>query len=58
MGSLVFYIVGMLLVVGGVAYGAWLAGVPDRWLMVAVIVMLGLGLMGAARRVRSRGPRA
>lgn len=57
MGSLLLYIAGMLLVVGGLTYGAWLAGVPAHWLTVALVVMLGLGLMGAARRARSRETR-
>lgn len=53
MTSLVLYIFGALLVVAGVSYGAHLAGVPFEWLAVLVIVLLGLALMGAARRAKA-----
>jgi len=50
------YMVGMVLVVLGLAYGAHLIGVPERWIVVGIIVLLGLGIMGGITKTRRRDP--
>ncbi|MEX2577424.1 MAG: hypothetical protein WD342_00080 [Verrucomicrobiales bacterium] len=49
------YIVGSLIVTGALAYAAIvLLGLPALWVGIACLVVLGLGIMGAARTGPSR----
>lgn len=49
------YIVGCLLVTGALAYAAIiLLGLPSLWVGIACLVVLGLGIMGAASTGPSR----
>ena len=50
------YIVGMLVLIGGLAYGAHLAGLSPQWIAVGVIVLLGLGIVKAVARTRRPDP--
>jgi len=54
MSSFALYMIGMTLVIGGLAYGAHLGGVPAQWIGVGVVVLLGLGLIGAVKRTRPK----
>lgn len=49
----IIYLIGTLIVLAGVLYGASVAGVPQTWLIVIGLVIVGLGVMGAARSVGS-----
>ena len=43
------FMVGFIVLIIGLALGAWLLHVPAMWIMVGVIVLVGLGiLMGVA----------
>jgi hypothetical protein len=50
------YMVGIVLVICGLAYGAYLVGVPQRWIAIGVVVLIGLGIMGAVTKTRRRDP--
>lgn len=50
----IIYLIGTLVVLAGVLYGAAMAGVPQTWLIVIGLVIAGLGLMGAARSAGSK----
>ena len=39
------YIIGYLIVIGGLAYGAVLMHVPTRWIVVGGIVLTGTALV-------------
>ena len=60
------YMVGVILAIGALGYGAFALGVDPMWIGVGVAVLLGLGLMGAARKAgigrdnpdNARGPTA
>jgi len=45
----IIYLLGTLVVLAGVLYGAAQMGVPQTWLIVIGLVIGGLGIMGAAR---------
>ena len=45
----IIYLIGTLILLAGVLYGASVAGVPQTWLIVIGLVIGGLGVMGAAR---------
>ncbi|HVR97523.1 MAG TPA: hypothetical protein VMW27_12975 [Thermoanaerobaculia bacterium] len=50
------YLIGFILVVVGLAYGASLAGVPPTWIGVGVIVLLGIGILSAVKRTQAKTP--
>ncbi len=47
------YLVGYFILVVGLALGANLLGVPTSWIIVGVIIMVGIGIMSVANRLRS-----
>ncbi len=56
MSSFLAYILGFLIIIAGLVYGAHLAGVPQRWIIVGVIVLLGVGIVKAVGATRRKGP--
>jgi hypothetical protein len=56
MSSFGLYLVGMLVLIGGIGYGAWLANVPSQWIVVGCVILLGIGIIGAVTRTRRRDP--
>jgi len=52
--SFILYLVGYLILIAGLAYGAHLLRVPQHWIIVGVIVLLGLGIATGAVRTRHR----
>lgn len=56
MSSLGIYLVGIVVLVAGLAYGAHLAGLAPQWIGVGAIVLLGIGIVTAVSRTRSKDP--
>jgi len=56
MSSFALYLIGMIVVIGGLTYAAWLMHVPTQWLVVGVLVLLGIGIVGAVTHTRRRDP--
>ena len=54
--SLTIFIIGFVVLVGGLAYGASLAGLSTQWIAVGVLVLLGLGIAMGVTRTRQRDP--
>ena len=52
--SFALYVVGSLLVIGGVAWGLVRMGVPTVWVIIACVILLGLGIRTGVTRTRSR----
>jgi hypothetical protein len=50
------YLVGYLIFIGGLAYGASLMHVPAHWIAVLVIVLSGLGIVTAVKNTRQKDP--
>lgn len=50
------YMIGVVLVVGALAYGANLAGLSPAWTGVLAFMVLGLGVMGAIVKTRQKEP--
>lgn len=52
------YFAGFLVLIAGLAYGAYLAGVPSTWIAVGVICLLGIAILKLAKRMQAgTGPR-
>ena len=56
MTNFVVYMVGMVLLVGALAYGASLMGLSGNWIAVGAVAMIGIGLMGAIVKTRQKDP--
>ena len=56
MSSFAIYLVGMLIVIGGLAYIATLAHLPTEWIIGAAVVLLGIGILGAVTKTRRKDP--
>ena len=54
--SFAIYIVGFLILIAGLAYGASLAGLATQWIVVGVLVLLGLGIAKGATSTRQKDP--
>ncbi len=50
------YMIGVLLVIGALAYGASLMGISSTWIMVFALAVLGLGVMGAIVKTKQKEP--
>jgi len=48
------YIVGFIVLIVGLAIGAYLLHVPPQWIGVGVIVMVGLGILTGVTSTRQR----
>ena len=48
------YLVGIILVIGGLVYGAALVHTPIPWIVVGALVLLGIGTLMAVKATRQR----
>ena len=56
--SFALYLVGLLLLVVGIAWGLSLAGLAPVYIGIASIIVLGIGVMMAVSRTRAKDPPA
>lgn len=54
MSNFAMYMIGAILVAGGLAYGAYAAGVPPVWIFVGVLVIVGFGIMGGVKKTKRK----
>ena len=52
--SFALYIVGFIVLIVGLAWGAHLAHVPQQWIGVGVVILIGLGVVKAVTHTRQR----
>jgi uncharacterized membrane protein YiaA len=56
MSSFSTYIIGFVILVVGLAMAAYLLDVPSIWIAVGVVVALGLGVITATSRTKTKDP--
>ena len=56
MSSFGLYVLGFVILLAGVGYGAYLVHVPHTWIGVGALVILGLGVMSAVSHTKRRDP--
>ncbi|EJL79977.1 hypothetical protein ACCC97_01545 [Variovorax sp. Varisp85] len=54
--SFVLYLIGFLIFLAGLAWGASVAGVPSLYIGIGVVILLGIGIFSAVSRTRSKDP--
>ena len=52
--SFALYILGYLIVIGGLIYGATLMHVPTHWIVVGAVVLAGLGILTGVKNTRQK----
>jgi len=50
------YLTGFIVLIIGLALGAYLLHIPPRWIGVGVMVLTGLGILSAVATTRHRDP--
>lgn len=56
MSSFATYVIGFVILIAGLAIGAYLLDVPTVWIAVGVIVALGIGVVTATSRTKMKDP--
>ena len=54
--SFALYMIGFLIFMGGVVWGAVVAGVPHVYIGIGALIILGIGIFSAVGRTRSIDP--
>ncbi len=54
MSSLAIFIIGFVVLIAGLAYGANMAGVSPQWIGVGVLVLAGIGLVMGVTKTRTK----
>ena len=52
------YVIGFLIVIGGLIYGAVILHVPQHWIVVGAVVLLGLAILTGVKATRHKDPEA
>jgi uncharacterized membrane protein YiaA len=50
------YLLGFVVLIGGLVYGATLMHVPAHWITVMVLVLVGIGIVKAVTSTRPKDP--
>jgi hypothetical protein len=58
MSSFNIYLIGFVVVIVGLAIGANMMGVPQMWIGVGVIVLIGIGILTGVSRTKRPDPPA
>jgi hypothetical protein len=54
--SFALYMIGFLLFLAGLAWGASVMGVPTLYIGIGALILLGIGIFSAVGRTRSKDP--
>jgi hypothetical protein len=54
MSSLAIWVIGFIVLIGGLAYGASLAGMSPQWIGVGAVVLAGLGIVMGVAKTRTK----
>ena len=56
MSSFGIYQIGFIILIIGVAIGAYLLGAPPVWIAVGAIILIGIGILTGVSRTRRQDP--
>ena len=54
MSAFALYVFGFVILLAGLIYGAVLIHVPQTWIIVGALVIIGMGIMSAVSHTKSR----
>jgi uncharacterized membrane protein YsdA (DUF1294 family) len=52
--SFTLYLLGFIIMLGGLIYGAHLMHVPERWIVVGAVILGGAGILSAVTATRHK----
>jgi hypothetical protein len=52
MSNMSLYIIGVVILIAGLAWGASVAGLSPTWIAIGAVILLGAGVIGAVGRTR------
>ena len=52
MSAFWIYMLGVAVVAGALGYGAYLLSVPMQWIGISAAIVIGIGIMGAVKKMR------
>ena len=58
MSAFALYVIGFIVLLGGLLYGAYLVHIPQTWIIVGALVLIGIGVMSAVSHTKRRDPPA
>ena len=50
------YMLGFLIFLVGVGWAAMVAGVPQLYIIIGAVILLGIGILSAVKRTRPKDP--
>jgi len=50
------YAFGFAIVIGGLAYAAYLVHMPMHWILVGSVILIGIGILSAVKATRQKDP--
>jgi hypothetical protein len=56
--SFALYIVGLAVLLGGIAWALVMAGIAATWIAISCLLVAGIGIMMAVSRTRAKDPPA
>ena len=56
MSSFSTYLIGFIVLIVGLAVGAYLVGAPPLWIGVGAIVLIGIGILSGTSRTKTKDP--
>ncbi len=54
--SFAIYLIGFLILIGGLAWGAFTLGIAPVFIGIGVVILIGLGLISGVTHTRRRDP--
>jgi membrane-bound acyltransferase YfiQ involved in biofilm formation len=54
--SFLIYLIGLAILIGGVAWALVTAGVPQLYVLIACVILLGIGILTGVSRTRGKDP--
>ena len=56
MSAFMLYVIGFIILLAGLFYGAVLIHIPQTWIIVGALVLVGIGIMSAVSHTKRRDP--
>ena len=50
------YVLGVVILLGGLIYGATLLHMPSHWIVMGALIVIGFGILSAVRATRQKDP--
>ena len=48
------YVIGFVILIGGLVYAAHLIHMPTQWIVVGAVVLLGIGILSGVKATRQK----